>query len=80
MEEVFFCRNMLTLRKHLCMSQKEFAKALNIGVHSLSMIEKGCIPNRLGATILIRIYECFGILPSEMLCEDFPLQKAHSKK
>ena len=76
-EKQIFCNNMLILRKHLGMTQRAFAKALHIGVHSLSQIEKGRIPDRLGATILIRIYHCFGIMPSEMFFEELPLHKAH---
>ena len=76
-EKQIFCHNMLKLRKHLGMTQKDFAKALHIGVRSLSLIEKGRIPDRLGATILIRIYHCFGIMPSEMFSEEIPLNKAH---
>ena len=75
-----FCKNTLILRKHLGMTQKDFAKALHIGVRSLSLIEKGRIPDRLGATILIQIYFCFGIMPSEMFCENLPLHKAHPNR
>lgn len=76
-ENQIFCNNMLKLRNHFGMTQRDFAKALHIGVHSLAMIEKGNIPDRLGATILIRIYHCFGIMPSEMFFEELPLHKAH---
>lgn len=76
-EKQIFCKNMLILRKHLGMTQRDFSKALQIGVHSLSQIEKGRIPDRLGAIILIRIFYCFGIMPSEMFSEEIPLNKAH---
>lgn len=79
-ENEIFCKNMLILRKHLGMTQRDFAKALRIGVHSLSLIEQGRIPARLGATILIKIYVCFGIMPSEMFCNDLPLHKAHPNR
>lgn len=62
-----FCENVKILRKRHGLSQKEMAERLHIGTRSLALLEKGKMPPRLNAEILIWIYRNFGILPSAIL-------------
>ncbi len=61
-----FCNNVKRLRKQSGLSRKEMAKKLGIGIKSLSMIEGGVLPKRLGAEIIFEIYNNFGINPREI--------------
>lgn len=67
----FFCKNLKAVRKKNKLTQKEMAKILGIGVASLSSIERGKVPPRLKADIVIKIRQNFGILPSEIV-KDMP--------
>ena len=67
----FFCKNVKKIRKKNKLTQKEMAKILGIGIVSLSAIERGRIPPRLKADIVIKIYRNFGILPSEIVTDMF---------
>ena len=62
-------KNIKKLRKTNKLSQVEMAKKLNIGVKSLSKIEKGILPPRLSTSVLIEIYFHFGIRPSDLFNE-----------
>ena len=62
-------KNINKLRKTNNLSQKEMAKELKIGVKTLSKIERGILPPRLSASVLIDIYFHFGVRPSELFDE-----------
>ena len=62
-------KNIKKLRKEHGLSQKEMAQKLGIGSKSISMLEKGILPPRLSATVLIRIYQTYGIKPSDMFAD-----------
>ena len=56
--------NIMWLRKKEKLSKKEMARILGVGMVSINKIEKREVPQRLGASIVIAIYEYFGILPA----------------
>ena len=62
-----FCINVKTIRQHERLSKKEMAKILHIGTRSLTMIENGILPPRIGVDILMRIHRRFGFRPSFMV-------------
>ena len=62
-----FCQNIAWLRQHHNLTQEEMAHRLGIGVKRLRSIEKGVMPRRLSADILVRIADEFDILPSDVL-------------
>ncbi len=64
-----FCKNMKRLREANTLSKKEMAQKLKVSVATISKIEKGTIPPRLGCSILFSIHDEFGIMPSKMLDE-----------
>ena len=68
-ESQIFCRNIAWLRKKHGLSKKEMAKILGIGLHSLNNIEMGEMPPRLGYSILLTVYQQFGILPSAQITQ-----------
>ncbi len=65
-----FGENIKKLRKSKGLSQKEMAQTLNIGVKSLSALEKGTTPPRLNTSIIIKMYRIFGIKPSQMFSQN----------
>lgn len=67
----FFCKNLKSLRINNNLSQAEMAKRLKLSVRTLSTIENGKLPFSVKHDVLLRIYENFGILPSEIFAEDF---------
>ncbi len=56
-----FCKNVKLLRENNHLTKKEMAKICNIGTKSLSMLEKGILPERLSASILFSLNEHFNI-------------------
>ncbi len=66
------CKNIAKIQKLIGMSDKEYAKILEIGVNSLKRIKKGEFPKSVTIITIIRIYEEFGIFPSQ-LSEEIPL-------
>ena len=56
-----FCKNVKLLRENNHLTKKEMAKICNIGTKSLSMLEKGILPERLSASILFSLHEHFNI-------------------
>lgn len=65
-EVAIFCENIRRLRAQHRLSKKEMAKRLEIGVHSLSLLESGVLPTRLRCDIIYAIYTQFGITPNRM--------------
>ena len=61
------CENVKFLRKRDGLSKQEMARKLRISIRSLSMLEKGIIPERLSCDLLINIYFAFGISPTDIL-------------
>ncbi len=66
-ELLFFCRNLKTLRQVCGYSKGKMARTCGIGRETLSRLERGDVPPRLSCAVLSRVYEHFGILPSQML-------------
>ena len=62
--EKWFCC-IKKLRKDHSLSQKEMAERLGVSVYTIRKIEKGCLPQRISAAVLIRVYREFSIKPSE---------------
>ena len=56
--------NIKWLRKRDKLSKKQMARILGIGMVSMNKIEKGKVPYRLGANVIIAVYQHFGILPT----------------
>lgn len=65
-EIMFLGQNVRRIRQSSGLSQKEMAKKLGIGVESLSMLEKGILPERLSCDIFARIKAAFGVGPMQM--------------
>ena len=65
-EIAIFCENIRRLRAMHGLSQKEMAKRLGIGVHSLSLLENGILPKRLGCDVIYLLYQQFGMTPDNM--------------
>ena len=64
------CENLKSLRRIFAVSENEMAKKLGISKEALLQIEDGTVPKDLDIEVLIRIYESFGVTPSEMLETD----------
>jgi len=66
-EEILnFCRNVKILREDNNLSKKEMAKILGIGIGSLTKVEKGEIPKRMRANVIINIFNYFHVLPNNL--------------
>ena len=61
-----FCQNIKTLRERHCLSKKEMAKILGIGVKSLTKIEQGIIPTRASTNIIFHLSHCFDVQPHNL--------------
>ena len=61
-----FCENVRRLRRKSNLTKTEMAKKLDISLYSLSLIEKNILPERLSASIIIKIYSEFKILPKDL--------------
>ncbi|MGN0570719.1 MAG: helix-turn-helix domain-containing protein [Candidatus Fimenecus sp.] len=66
-----FCKNITDLRVKNNLTQKEMAEKLGIAPASISMLEQGIVPPKLGCAIFVSIYKHFGIVPKDMF---IPLQ------
>ena len=64
------CENLKALRRIFAMSETEMAEKLAMSEEMLAMLESGAVPSNLELEVMIRIYECFGVTPSEMLETD----------
>ena len=62
-----FLNNVALLRKKHGLSKKAMAKILGIGVASLNKLESGILPPRVTVDVFFRIYNYFGISPTEQL-------------
>ena len=69
-EFLFFSQHIRRIRIENRMTQKEMANRLEIGVRTLSMIERGILPGRLSCEILFRVQEQFGIHPRDLFKSD----------
>ena len=56
-----FCENVKRLRRKNCLSRREMAKCLHIGVATLVLIESGILPKWVTVNIMFQIYWRFGI-------------------
>ena len=56
-----FLFNLAALRKQHHLTQKQMAHILGIGVHSWRMIERGEMPPRLSARVVLTASDAFGI-------------------
>ena len=56
-----FCANIRSLRTRNRLSKQTMARILGIGVKTLTTLESGVVPRRLGSSVLIRAAEFFGI-------------------
>lgn len=65
-----FSRQMIRLRKEQGFSKKKMAKTLEIGIGTLTKIEKGERPPRLSVEIVYNIQDAFGIIPHELFDEE----------
>ncbi len=60
-----FVSMLIYLRESNGLTKEEMASMLGIGVKTLEKIEKGELPERLGANIVMAITKHFGISPSD---------------
>lgn len=71
-ERFIFCENVKRLRQKEKLSKREMSKILGIGVKTLTAIESGIIPPRMGCTMLLKIHKSFGIRPEDMFADLIP--------
>lgn len=64
-----FCRNVACIRRRQGLTQKEMALILGIGIRSLRMLEKGCVPENLGVQMLIPLARLAGVRVSTLFHE-----------
>ena len=65
-----FLANLTDLRLRYGYTQKQMAHLLGIGIPSLRMIERGILPPRLSAKVILRAEETFGISAVKLLSEN----------
>ena len=65
-EIVVFCQNIKKLRESHHLSKRSMASKLGVGIRTLTSIESGVLPPRVGCSVLKNIHEQFGILPKNM--------------
>lgn len=63
------CDNIKFLRRVTKLSKEKMSKLLGISARSLTAIEKGTLPPRLGCEFLVEVYRKFGIEPIELFYE-----------
>ncbi len=56
-----FCHNVKVVRQREALSKKKMAEIMGIGQHSLSLIENGVFPNRLGINAVTNFCFAFDI-------------------
>lgn len=61
-----FLDNIAWLRKKHNLSKKDMAALLQIGVGSLTKIEKGELPLRLSTEVLFRVSNIFHVAPKDL--------------
>jgi transcriptional regulator with XRE-family HTH domain len=61
-----FCQNLKLLRESKHLSKKEMSKKLKISMTALTSIENGILPPKLSTSLLINIYQEFGVHPKDM--------------
>ena len=66
-----FCKKFHQIRVDNKLSKEKMAKALGITVYLVRKIESGILPPRLGCSILMNIYNAFGVLPSAMVSKSY---------
>lgn len=59
--------NIAFLRQHHNLSKKKMAQALHISVESLNKIERGILPERLSAEVLVHLANRFNYTTVELL-------------
>lgn len=64
--------NITWLRKKHNLSKKDMANLLQIGVGSLTKIEKGELPLRLSTEVIFRVSNIFGIAPEDLFTPLWP--------
>ena len=69
-EIMLFCENIKSIRKTNKITKKEMAKLIGIGTKSLTLIENGRLPPRLGCDVLFEIQKEFGIAPKTMFSKN----------
>lgn len=74
-ESLIFCENIKMLREKENLSKAKMAKILGISVNTLTVIEKGILPQRLSCNVLFRIHQYFGIIPKDMFVRIIEMKK-----
>ena len=72
-EIITFCQNIKILRERNGLSKKKMAEILGIGVKSLSNLEQGIMPPKMGTNIIFKISQHFKIKPCELFCSSVTL-------
>ena len=67
-----FCANIRFLRNNHELSKQNMARILGIGVKTLTAMEAGVVPRRLGSSVLIRAAEFFEMSTDALF---LPLEK-----
>lgn len=62
----FFCENLHRLRMAHGLSKTKMTAILGISVKTLTLVESGIVPSRLGSSVLLRIHRYFGIKPHQL--------------
>ena len=73
-EQHILCRNILLLRKIHSLTKKKMSQILGISTSSLNKIEEGKLPSRISVSVILRIYEYFGVSPFSQSLDSFVVQ------
>ncbi len=68
-EDVCFCTNVRNLRKMYNLTKEQMSKVMGIGIHSLNLIEKGIIPQKLSINAVFALARYFRIPPKNIFTE-----------
>lgn len=63
----YFCENVKFLRQRASLSQKEMARIMKVSVKTLSRIEHGELPLRLGVEVAMRLCSRFCVSADQLL-------------
>lgn len=74
------CHNVKAIRQEHKLSKAKMAKILGIGVHTLTLLEKGIIPERLSSKFLFSFEKPFGIGVLELLSGMIELKDKEGKR
>lgn len=74
-----FCNNVRKLRNMHNLTKSQMSEIMGIGLYSLNLIEKGCLPLRLDIDAVFSLVKYFGI-PLKCIFEDIEEEKKKQRE